>query len=120
MKETRKWHAFEKPREREMYVVCSWGKIVIKEKTGCGRKELLPQETMCPAFFSHILKSMNLLLALSLFPIPCRPELTAKPLFYLKLFKACQKMTYPAESESGCMIAGTHLLITARPGDHHC
>lgn len=86
---------------------------------GCGGKELIPQETMCPTFFSHILKSMNILLALSLFLIPCRPELTAKPLFYLKLFKACQKITYPAESESSWMIAGMHLLVTPSPGDHH-
>lgn len=87
---------------------------------GCGGKELLPQETKCPTFFSHTLKSMNLLLALSLFLIPCRPGLAAKPLFYLKLFKACQKMTFPAESESGCMIAGTHLPFAPSPGDHHC
>lgn len=86
----------------------------------CGGKELLPRETICPTFFSRILKSMNLLLALSLFLVPCRPELTAKLLFYLKLFKACQKMTYPAESESGCMIAGTHLLVTPSPGDDRC
>lgn len=29
-------------------------------------------------------------------------------------------MTYPAESESGCMIAGTHLLVSPSPGDHCC
>lgn len=54
---SRKGHALEKPRERRESYLCALQlgeKPVIKRQAGCGGKELLPQETVCPTFFSHI------------------------------------------------------------------
>lgn len=83
---------------------------------GCGGKELLPQETICPTFFSHILKSMNLLLALSLSWFPAGQSWQITLCFILNCSKHVRKLL----TLLSLKVAGTHLLVTPRPGDHCC